>query len=372
MQARERILLTVLGLVVAATAWLLLRGPTEEPLAPPVPEATETGATSTTAPPTPEAPAAASGDVLDGPAVATPRQIQQDTSGWTTGVIRGDVSLAVNAIDKIQSLMVVVEEQRVRTGPDGSERKIHSQVVPIEFDRRSTPTFEVRNVPFSEYPYLVTLYSPGLNGSRRTVVVDAEHPLVEDVVLQLTVAGPLTLLLRDQDGLPYPQYDVRLSPVGDPLGRPRLDATSDSYGSAMFESVLGGDYQALVMQGGQQIGPPHAITVIPDARLYQTQIQGQGQTLTIPRGVPLEVRVVDARGYGIQGAKVKVQATDRTRLTEMELPSDTIGAAKFPHLVPGTWQIDVFLDGYQPRSRQITIKDREPIDPVQINLVRLR
>lgn len=373
--SRDRLVLLVLAVLLLGGGLVLLQGPGLTPPPPPGPTADPAdGAGADDGQVDPAAPAGVDGEVVaPSPAVAAAREVRPDTTGWTNGIIRGDISMAVNTIDRIESLLVVVEEQRLRNGPDGTERTVHSQMVPVAFDRRSTPTFEVRNVPFSSYPYLVTLYSPGLNGSRRTVTIDQQHPLADDVVLQLTAPGPFTLLVRDQDGLPHHDLDVRLLPVGEPQGRPRHDASTDSYGSAIFPSVLGGEYQVLLMQGGQVLlQPPPTIAVQAEARLYQTQIQGQGHTVTLPRGMPLEVRAVDVRGYGVPDARVKVYATERLKLTERVLTTDVSGRARFEHLAPGIWQIDVQKDGYQPRAQRITIQDRQPHDPVEIKLIWLR
>lgn len=373
MVSRDRLVLLVLAVLLLGGGLVLLQGPGPAP--PPAPGAVDDPAASQPSGPG-EVASPAAGEFDDGqsvPALAAPREVRPDTTGWTHGIIRGDIAMAVNTIDRIESLLVVVEEQRLRNGPDGTTRELHRQMVPVEFDRRSTPTFEVRKVPFSKYPYLVTLYSPGLNGSRRTVTIDAQSPLADDVVLQLTAPGPFTLLVRDQDGLPHADLDVRLLPVGDPQGRPRHDGRTDSYGSAIFPSVLGGEYQVLLMQGGQVLlQPAPSLTVQADARLYMTQIQGQGQTVMLPRGMPLEVRAVDVRGYGVPDARVKVYATERLKLTERELTTDASGRARFEHLAPGIWQIDVQKDGYQPRAQRITIQDRQPHDPVDVQLIWLR
>ncbi len=367
------ILITALGLATAAGVMLLSRDTMAEALPPaPTVEPAPTNAVAVDASlQTSHRIAADDGAIVVAATADSPRK-KIDTAGWTKGVLKGDIELSVSAIDKIESLMVFVEELRSATRPDGTFTNPHSSVTKVDFDRTRTPTFEVRDVPFSEYPFRVTVYSPGLNGSSRTVNVDAEHALVDDIVLSVSCGGPYTLGLRDQDGNPYPQLDVRLAPIGEPLGRPRLDATSDSYGSAIFDSVLGGDYQVMVLQNGQPLGEIHTITVLTGVRLYQNRIQGQGQTLTIPRGMPLDVRVHDARGYGIPDARVRIQATDRVRLTEFDAVCDADGRVHFPYLTPGVWQIDVTKDLYQTRAKQITVKDRTPIDLQQIQLLLAR
>ncbi len=74
----------------------------------------------------------------------------------------------------------------------------------------------------------------------------------------------------------------------------------------------------------------------------------------------------------IAEATVKATATDRPRLTEVELPTDFGGNVKFEHLPPGRWQIDVFKDGFQRTHRIVTLRDGEPTNPVEFQLVRLR
>ena len=127
--------------------------------------------------------------------------------------------------------------------------------------------------------------------------------------------------------------------------------------------------------GGSDHPPPAKLgggTRQTGVRLYQNRIQGQGQTLTIPRGMPLEVRVHDPRGYGIPDARIRIQATDRLRLTQFDATSDADGRVTFPYLTPGVWQIDVTKDRYQTRAKQITVKDRTPIDLQQIQLLLAR
>ncbi|MBL9079898.1 MAG: carboxypeptidase regulatory-like domain-containing protein [Planctomycetes bacterium] len=293
-----------------------------------------------------------------------------DTAGWTSGVIRGDIQLAVSALDRIQSISVAVEEAR-QAVTGGVFRNPWRTIVPVQRGA-GTPTFEVRDVPFSEFPYVVTVFSPGLNGSRRTLTIDAGTPLVDDVVLTITPGAPFSLLLRDQDQGPCIGVDVHMLPVGEPLGRQRHTGTSDNFGSVVFEDVLAGDYDVHTSIGGQKIGEPQRLSVQPGHTTFQASVRGQGHTLTIPRGIALAVRVHDTIGYGIAEATVKATATDRPRLTEVELPTDFGGNVKFEHLPPGRWQIDVFKDGFQRTHRIVTLRDGEPTNPVEFQLVRLR
>jgi hypothetical protein len=245
-------------------------------------------------------------------------------------------------------------------------------VVPV---RRGpgTPTFEARDIPFSAYPYVVSVYSPGLNGTRRTVTIDADSPLVDDVVLTITPGSPFSILLRDQDAGPYPGLEVTVLPVGEPLGRRTSVGTSDNFGSVVFEDLLAGDYQLTVRLGGQPIGEMQTITVQPGHANFQaTARQGQGYTVTVPRGAPQSVQVSDVAGYGVAEVKVTATAADRIHAKALEAVTDYGGKAEFAHLTPGRWQLDVEKDGFQRSHLMVKIVDGEPPTPQQVRLVRLR
>lgn len=295
-----------------------------------------------------------------------------DTAGWTKGIVRGDIQLAVSVLDRIQTISVAVEEARSATAADGSFRHPHRLIVPVQLGV-GTPTFEVRDVPFSDYPYVVSVYSPGLNGTRRTVTIDADTPLVDDVVLTITSGSPLSVLLRDQDAAPYAGLDVKLLPVGEPLGRRSSVGTSDNFGSVVFEDVLAGDYQLAISLGGQPVIDAQTITVQPGHASFQASpANSQGHAVVIPRGLPLRVDVSDVAGYGVADVKVTATAADRVRLTMREALTDYGGKAEFPHLTAGLWQIDLEKDGFQRSHRMVTIEAGQPPTPQQVQLVRLR
>lgn len=307
-------------------------------------------------------------------AVAAPAERRTDTSGWTSGVVRGDIRLAVSVLDRLRSLTVIVEEAR-NAFDNGQFERPHRLMVPVEFDPKratGTPTFEVRDVPFSAYPYVVTVHAPGLNGGRRTVVVDAEHPLVEDVVLTITPGAPFSVLLRDQDGGPHSGIDVAMLPVGEPLGRPAQRGTTDNFGSIVFESVLAGDYELTASDHGQPFGEPQRASVQPGNQAYTSKVQGQGHVMTIPRGVALQLNVHDGAGYGLGDATVTATATDRVRLTRLEARTDPIGRASFPHLQPGVWQVTIERSGFQRVDLQITLKADQGPESRDVKLVPTR
>tara|TARA_R110002072_G_scaffold228234_6_gene385132 strand:- start:7025 stop:8152 length:1128 start_codon:yes stop_codon:yes gene_type:complete len=300
---------------------------------------------------------------------ATADRKQEDTGGWTEGIIRGDVKLAVSVLDKIGSITVVVEELRgsFRTSEQKAPKRLYAQV-----DRgEGTPTFKVTGVPFSEYPYRVTLHASGLNGSQQTLSVTKEEPL-HDIVLAITPGAPFSILLRDQDSGFHTDVDLLMRPVGLPNGRPRLTGKSDNFGSVIFDSVLAGSYELIPTLENKPFGDPQIVTVQPGAHNYGRKIRGQGHTMVIPRGVRVDVRVHDRNGYGMEGATVTAVATDRRTSNPVEGQTDSIGRLRFNNLRPGTWQFTVQYKGFQRVDQQITLrKNQEPLEK-DIRIVRLR
>jgi hypothetical protein len=367
MRARELSMLVVV-LAAGAAAWWLLGS--SEPEAPPLALPRAVGPTPGAETPDPGGEPAVAAAPLP-VATWTPDTRQtQDTTGWTAGVVRGDVQIAVSILDRIQSISVVVEELRNPLAGDGPFRHPHRQIVPVRLGA-GTPTFEVRGIPFSDHAYAVRLYSPGLNGGQRTLVIDQEHPLHEDVVLALTPGAPFSVLLRDQDLTPLPDHDVQLAPLGDPPGRPAKRGTSNNFGTVVFEDVMAGDYQVKVLLHGTAVDDGQIVTVPDDGRMYGSKVQGQSTAVTVQRGVPLEISVWTGN-YGLADAKIRLMPTDQLRLVQIDATTDVAGKARFPRLLPGVWQIDVWKDDFERTSRQITIKKDEPPPPLEIRLFRIR
>ncbi|MFO1030219.1 MAG: carboxypeptidase-like regulatory domain-containing protein [Planctomycetota bacterium] len=294
-----------------------------------------------------------------------------DTAGWTKGVIRGDIQVAVSALEHLKTLTILVEEQRSAIGPNGEVQRPVRMMVAAK-QGVGTPTFEVTDVPFSDHPYVVSVYAEGLNGGRRTVTVDATTPLIDDVVLTVTPGTPHTVFVRDQDGKPYLDTDVRLQPVGEPLGRPRQAGKTDGFGAAVFGSVLAGDYQLFVSESGQLLCDVQTITVqgLLHARLGTPQ--AQSTSVVVPRGVQVELSIHDAAGYGVPEANVKAVATDRVRHTEIPGTTDAQGRLVFPHLQAGTWHVQIEKDGFQRADLQLNLTQGQEPQTRSVRLIRLR
>ena len=315
----------------------------------------------------PELPApAANGDLVPAaaPVVATvgsDKVLQLDTSDWTKGIIRGDIQLSTAVLDRITSITVVVEEARSSIRRDNTFDRAHKLVVPVKLGV-GTPVFEVADVPFSDYPYVVSVHAPGLNGGRSTVSIDRDHPIVTDIVLRITPGTPYSVLVRDQESTPYGRVDLSMQPVGEPLGRPGYKGTTDNFGSFVFDDVLAGDYQLVASATGQPLAPAHTVNVMPGTYNASRAVLGQNYTLTIPRGIPVRIAVHDPNGYPIPDAKVTATASDRIRLTEVALTTDYGGFADFSHLQAGVWAIVVEKEGCQRVDFQLHLKaGQEPV-----------
>lgn len=371
MRSRDLIFVAGSALLLGAALLLALGAGPAQPV-----EAATTGARDA-APPTE---AAAPTEPADpAPAAAVPpvplvvemestRQV--DTSAWTSGRILGDIQLATSVLDRIQSIGIQVEECRSPIDSDGKVVRPWKRFVPVPMGV-GTPTFEITDVPFSQYGYVVRVHSPGLNGSQQTVAITRESPLKE-VVLSITRGSPYSLLLRDQDHLPVFDTDALLMPHGEPPGRPVYQGRSDNFGCVVFQDVLAGDYRVVVGHAQRPLAEPVDITVQPGAHVSRGVVQPQGTTVTVPRGQPLVVAAQDVAGYGMADVLVKVLATDKTRLSVLEDRTDYSGRATFPFLPPGIYQIDLYREGFERRSRMLTVKEGEPPAEQSFQLVRTR
>jgi hypothetical protein len=362
--------LSILGLLLAAgTGAFLLAGGGGDPapLVPPAAgpggsEAAVAGEHAVASSPGADRGAAAAAVA---PARAEPRE-PADTAGWTTGVVRGDIKLAVSVLGRLEQITVTLHE--LRAARDGTANLARSRIQRVERGA-GTPTFEFRDVPFSDYRYAVSVYSPGLNGSSTSVLVDAQTPL-HDVELEITPGAPFTVLVRDQDRNPYRGVEVRMLPIGEPPGRSFRIGTTDAYGSVVFEDVLAGDYRVLGALQGQQLGEPKTVTVQPGARRYGSRIQGQGDTFVVPRGQPLEVLVSTRTGYGVDGATVTLQQLDDARAQPIEQATDPVGRVTFAHVTPGRWEIRVQREGYGTVTRPLSIAPDVPPERQLLTMAR--
>ncbi|MEY4672811.1 MAG: hypothetical protein RL148_595 [Planctomycetota bacterium] len=370
---KTRALLFAMPLLAAlALAWALWHEG-GEPVAVPQPDpsqATEEPAAGAPAAAAPVATTTPGPEQVPAPMAPPEARETVQPKGWTAGIIRGDVQLAASVVDRIQGLQVTVAELKAVLDTQGNATRPWTRTQRVEMGK-GTPTFEVREVPFSKYGYAVRIYSPGLNGSQQTVTITEEHPLEEGVRLSVTPGVPFSVLLRDQDANPVPAAPVKMAPIGDPPGRPVHDGTSDGFGSAVFADVLAGDYRIFVGPAHAPLMEPVEVTVHPAGMTFRNgQVLSQGTTVVVPRGVPVTVLVRDVGNYGVADARVRLQATDRVKLTVVEGTTDLAGRWSIQHLQPGIWQVDVIKDGYQRTSRQFTATEGTPVPDLEFRILR--
>lgn len=177
----------------------------------------------------------------------------------------------------------------------------------------------------------------------------------DPVVLRLRKAPKLTVTVSASDGTPIDEATVELRGVDD------QQATTKQGGKAVFETVVPGGYQLAGWASGK-------------ARTFQWIQIGAGDTdakLVLSVGAVVAGRVIDERGAGVEGARVRFsgasdwsqQASDRHDAAvsgkdgKFELPAMPAGTFRFlathPEHAPGSSQL-VTLDGKTKRD-DITI-----------------
>lgn len=273
----------------------------------------------------------------------------------TSGTVYGRLSLATDVIGEFASYTITVREN-INPNTRQVGRKPHQFMKSFKVDPHRTPRFVIDNIPFSRYGYDVELFVVGFNGSKRTVQLSEDHPIAgtpdfaevlgEEVVLSLSPGVPFSLRLHDQYFNPISGRDLVMLPVGNPGGRKRYPGTTDNFGAVIYENVLRGDYDIKIDE-----------TIIDRITVYASKnITLQGAQILVPMGNDLRIEVNNRIGYGIEGINLLIYAVDTTRNRRYEAQTDYTGVHIFPHLMPGTYQIDIWGSGYQRTSRKVRIK----------------
>lgn len=282
----------------------------------------------------------------------------------TTGMIRGDITLAAAVVPTLETVIVRVVEAVQPT--HGAPPPFTMQHVIRFAPSDGTPRFALDDIPFSSAGYVVHAFAAGLNGTEQVVQLNADHP-VADVVLGIHPGTPFSLLLRDQDLGPIVDTDVTMMPVGSPLGRPTYAKRADTFGAVVFENVLRGQYQVLVGPLTQPLLEP-----VPVEVFATSGVQVQSKTIVVPRGESLTVNVFGLGGHGMAEIEVKVTSGSDTRFREFKQPTNWGGTATFEHLVPGTYWVNVLDPRYEPRTLPAHVKAGEKPNAVEVRLVPRR
>ncbi|MEQ1634583.1 MAG: hypothetical protein ABL997_19550, partial [Planctomycetota bacterium] len=94
--------------------------------------------------------------------------------------------------------------------------------------------------------------------------------------------------------------------------------------------------------------------------------------ISVPRGQPMQAKVMQAGSWALPGALVKVRATDRRHHFELEGESDVRGMVTFANLLPGQWEIEVSMPDFERRLRQFQVKADEAVPEQTFEMVRIR
>ena len=144
-----------------------------------------------------------------------------------------------------------------------------------------------------------------------------------------------------------------------------LQKKSDNYGSAVFDSVLQGDYDIVAGAMGKPRNEPQRVTV-------QAHAGVRSVTVEVPRGFPLTVYVQTKQGWGIEGAKVRLIATSDRQFRKQDGVTDFAGKCVFEHVPGGDYQIDVSGEKPQRWTRTTTVAEDSPPEPVIASVVYRR
>ena len=155
-----------------------------------------------------------------------------------------------------------------------------------------------------------------------------------------------------------------LTPQGTPPGRPVLQGRTNSFGTAVFENVLAGDY--VVRLGDREVG--HVTVEPPGYVRDEAGVGSQSALLIVPVGRTLRVEVFDDAGHGLPDAEVILFAIDTVENRRFQSTTDTSGIVLFDHVTPGRYQLDVRGRGRQPTSRTVEIGAERDPDPQRIRL----
>jgi hypothetical protein len=273
------------------------------------------------------------------------------------GTVRGVVSLTPGIARELKEYTVMLTEAVNQIPAMGhSAQRLHRT---FRYDPgEGSPSFVWSGIPFSAYGYKVSVVVPDCNAAEQHVALTREKPTAS-VTLGLWPASVYHVFLRDQDRNPLAGLETHLLPVGEPPGRKSQRGTSDSYGKVEFERVIHGSYSIVV---GNPAAPLHS-----EELAFTAQSEPQAH-LTVPRGMQLVCQVNVPGGYGLADVSAEAVAIDTKLFKRYQMRSDTAGKVVFQHLLPGMYQVRFEKNGYTPQSERVTIKDKEPVELVKVEM----
>ncbi len=312
-----------------------------------------------------ETPAAEAIDaVVPAPVAMMPTRSENDiaTEGWTSGVIRGHITLDAAIVSKLTFVIVRVREAVNAAGglESGYVPYVRTEKVEI-VPGAGTPEFYYDEIPFSEYGYFVRVFAEGVSGSQQFVHVNEKNKIA-DAPLSVVSGVPFSVRLRDQLHHPVADLTVFMVPVGEPTGRKIVQLVSDSAGSVVFENVIQGRYEIRVGAMNQSRNKHTEVQVLSHAGTRSV-------TVEIPRGFELPVMIQSKYGAAVPEAKLELHQVDTLQFRKYEATSDYSGRAVFPFVPAGTYQLNVQAAGYDRKMQKVTIGSDAAPHPIDVRLV---
>ena len=299
--------------------------PSPAPAAPVAPVAdSTTGSTGTTRAPTADA-ALATGDSHGDPTRFSGR-----------GRLRGSIDPARGAEMPAAWTLVVRPNPMLPGHQHAARRELELGAGDREF--------VVEDLPLGGYE--VTARAAGRNSRAVPVLLDRTHRDAY-VTLQLTPAGFLEGLVREEGGAPLDGLLVRLEATAEGTSR---ETRTDANGAFLFEDVLDGPHR---LHFGS--AEPAAL---PSRTLEFSAPSMRFPTLTAPRLARLELVVAAEGGGPVPGAAAYVEGP--TGL--VTLATDANGRAAAQLLKPGQHRLTVQAEGFSPSVEELSFEGDERVE----------
>lgn len=294
------------------------------------------------------------------------------------GIIRCSIAVSTSIASKLKDYQIFVQEERNPNA--GPARRVDAEGKPVatrppfvrRFDfeadlRLGTPRVDLGEIPFSPYPYRVTVAAAEMDGSFGVVNVNGRFPQGDaEVHLQLTEGKVFSVLLRNQRRIPKADVEVRMVPEGNATAAHRrvLAGITNGAGSVVFENVPHGPYTVYVGPVGRLMAEPQKVRVRALDRVIADdgQVRTQGTIITVPDGAKVQFQVVSRNHYAVPDGKIKVYQIDAKRLYEYKGETDQQGFFELPHLPVGHYQLDVQSATFGLVTKRFKIeKDQQPL-----------
>ena len=297
----------------------------------------------------------------------------QSSSG--VGMISGRVSVNTSILDQLSRFTIVIQEEVNLNARDEDDPAPYSRSETYPAGAtKGTPYFDIEDVPFSRYPYRVTVVAKGLNGSSDIVYLRPNSSLESrEAQLTLSPGTYYSITIRDQRQNPRSDLIIRMAPVGNSLTqRDSHFGTTDSTGHVLFENVLSGEYEIRVGPANALLAPPKKtmVTSVPFV-LSGGQPQPQGTTVVVPDGHDVTIEVTSRWGYALENVELKLNEIDVQRYYEYKGTTDRAGRFVFKNIPYGRYHLSVTSEEHGRRDPpEFWVKEEDPPPTVQVRMSR--